>query len=179
MTYSNAKSGFTILETLVAVTILMLAIVGPLTVSQKSLVASTYAKDQIIAAYLAQDAMEFLKNARDTQVSAGLFSNWVSTYSSLCTIANPCSIDTYLATIQQCGNACLVYDRGDRYTNLSSTPGRTTRPTIYSRNFYLDISPSATTNSSNEVRVVVRVFWRNALAPSEVLLESQFFNISR
>ncbi len=171
----NTKSGFTILETLVAVTILMLAIVGPLTVSQKSLVASTYAKDQIIAAYLAQDAMEFLKNARDTQVSAGLFSTWVSTY-SICTMSNPCSIDTYLATFQQCGNACLIYDRGDRYTNSSASPGRAT---IYSRNFYLDTTASATTNSSNEVRVVVRVYWRNALAPSEVLLESQFFNVSR
>ncbi len=176
MKYPNTKSGFTILETLVAVTILMLAIVGPLTVSQKSLVASTYAKDQIIAAYLAQDAMEFLKNARDTQVAAGSFSNWVSTYSLLCTSTTPCSIDTYLATFQQCGNACLIYDRGDRYTNSSANPGRAT---IYSRNFYLDTTAAATTDSSNEVRVVVRVYWRNALAPSEVLLESQFFNVTR
>lgn len=171
----NNKRGFTILETLVAITILMLAIVGPLTASQKSLVASLYAKDQIVAAYLAQDAMEYLKNTRDTTLSGGTFSDWVTLY-SVCTSANPCSIDTYLATFLQCGNACLIYDRGDRYTNSSASPGKAT---IYSRSFYLDRTAAATSDASNEVRVVVRVYWTNSRTPNEVLLESQFFNVSR
>jgi Tfp pilus assembly protein PilV len=53
------NSGFTIVETLVAITILMIAIAGPLTIAQKGLTASTYARDQMIASFLAQDGLEY------------------------------------------------------------------------------------------------------------------------
>jgi Tfp pilus assembly protein PilV len=56
------QKGFTIVETLVAVTILMISIAGPLTVANKGLLAAINAKDQMIASYLAQDAMEYVKN---------------------------------------------------------------------------------------------------------------------
>jgi hypothetical protein len=52
------KSGFTIVETLVAVAILMIAIAGPLTIVNKSLRAAMEAQDQVTAAYLAQDVIE-------------------------------------------------------------------------------------------------------------------------
>ncbi len=171
----NYKKGFTIIETLVAVTILMLAIVGPMTVSQKSLVASLYAKDQIIASYLAQDAMEYLKNKRDTYISVSSFANWVATY-GVCTSANPCSVDTYQDTFDApCINSCRIYDRGDRYSPSSASASQT----IYSRSFYIDNTASATSDPSNEAKVVVRVWWQNSATPSEVLIQSQFFNVSR
>ena len=175
MTTINYKKGFTIIETLVAITILMLAIVGPMTVSQKSLVASIYAKDQIIASYLAQDAMEYLKNKRDTYLSNSTFANWVSTYGA-CTSANPCSVDTYADSFDApCVNSCRLYDRGDRYTPNQASATQT----IFSRSFYIDSSASATSNSSNEVKVVVRVWWQNNANLSEMVIESQFFNVTR
>lgn len=63
--------GFTLLETLVAISLLMMAVVGPLTIAQKSVKTSTYTKNRTTAYYLAQDAIEFLRNIRDTNTLRG------------------------------------------------------------------------------------------------------------
>lgn len=65
------QHGFTLLETMVAVSLLMLSIVGPLTIAQKSVKASTYTKNRTTAYYLAQDAIEYLRNIRDTNSLRG------------------------------------------------------------------------------------------------------------
>lgn len=59
------KRGFTLIETFIAVSILMLAVVGPLTIAQKGIRAGAIAKEQTVAAFLAQDALEFLRAYRD------------------------------------------------------------------------------------------------------------------
>ncbi len=58
--------GFTLVEALVAISILMIAVTGPMTVAQKGLVSAITSKDQMIAAFLAQDAIEYIKNVRDS-----------------------------------------------------------------------------------------------------------------
>lgn len=90
------QKGFTIIETLVAITILMISIAGPLTIAQKSLMAAIYAKDQVIASYLAQDLMEDIKNNRDNYIlSNGLGSlpTWV--YPAVCGQLNIQNDGTY------------------------------------------------------------------------------------
>ncbi|TSC70376.1 MAG: Uncharacterized protein CEO12_400 [Parcubacteria group bacterium Gr01-1014_46] len=57
--------GFTIVETLVAISILTLSILAGFTAVQNSLRSSISAKDQIVAFYLTQEAMEYIKNIRD------------------------------------------------------------------------------------------------------------------
>ena len=42
------SSGFTLIETLVAIAILMIAIAGPLTVAEKGLTATYYSRNQLI-----------------------------------------------------------------------------------------------------------------------------------
>ena len=65
-----SKAGFTLMETLVAVLVLSLAITGPLAIAQKGLQAALISKDQISAFYLAQDAIEYIRYARDTNCLA-------------------------------------------------------------------------------------------------------------
>ncbi len=60
------KRGFTLVETLVAITVLLLSISAPLTIAAKALFAAYYSRDQITAYYLAEEAIEYVKNARDT-----------------------------------------------------------------------------------------------------------------
>ena len=54
------------METLIAVFVLSLAITGPFMIAQKGLQAGLISKDQITAFYLAQDAIEYIRYARDT-----------------------------------------------------------------------------------------------------------------
>ena len=61
--------GFTSVETLVAISILMLAVTGPLYFASESLKAATYARDQITAFYLAQDAFEQIRKIRDDNLN--------------------------------------------------------------------------------------------------------------
>ena len=60
--------GFTLVETLVAVTLLTVAIVAPMTLTSKSLAAAYFAKDQITSFHLAQEAIETVRHARDHNI---------------------------------------------------------------------------------------------------------------
>lgn len=68
---SAQNSGFTLIEMLVAVLLLTMAVAGPLTISSKALTVALVAKDQTIAFYLAQDAVEYVRHVRDTNSLAG------------------------------------------------------------------------------------------------------------
>ncbi|MBU6321364.1 MAG: type II secretion system protein [Patescibacteria group bacterium] len=60
-------SGFTLLETLVAVTILTLAVAGPLYVADRAAVAAQVSSQQLTASYLAQEGIEYARSMRDRE----------------------------------------------------------------------------------------------------------------
>lgn len=60
--------GFTLIETLVAVSLLTIAIMAPMTLTQQSLSSAYYARDQITAYNLAQEGIESVRAIRDSQI---------------------------------------------------------------------------------------------------------------
>lgn len=58
----------TLVETLVAISILAVAIVAPMTLTMQSLSAAYYARDQVIASNLAQEAIEAVRAVRDHNI---------------------------------------------------------------------------------------------------------------
>ena len=59
-------NGFTLIETMVAIAILMLAISGAFMTANSSMVAAQIARDQLTASYLAQEGIEYTRMVRDT-----------------------------------------------------------------------------------------------------------------
>ncbi|MDB5187703.1 MAG: hypothetical protein JWO50_223 [Candidatus Kaiserbacteria bacterium] len=68
MTQQTSSSAFTLIETLVAVSILTISIVAPMVLASQSLQSAYYARDQVVAENLAQEAIEAVRSVRDGQV---------------------------------------------------------------------------------------------------------------
>jgi prepilin-type N-terminal cleavage/methylation domain-containing protein len=68
MTRKRIRRGFTLIETMVAISLLTIAIVAPMTLTAQSLASAYYARDQITAFYLAQEAIEAVRSIRDGQI---------------------------------------------------------------------------------------------------------------
>lgn len=68
--------GFTLVETIVAISVMMLAILGPLAVSTNSLSSSSISTNQIIAYNLAEEGMEVLINKRDSLIFLNPSTGW-------------------------------------------------------------------------------------------------------
>ncbi len=58
----NKKSGFTLVETFVAITILLIAVLIPLSVLSKAISDGLFIKNRVAATYLAQEGMELVIN---------------------------------------------------------------------------------------------------------------------
>ncbi len=124
---NNTKpaKGFTLIETLVAVLILMTAIAGPLTITFKGFTAATVAKDQVTAYFLAQDAIEFIRFARDTNRLASA-TDWLdgggagSINMNACKQASGCAIDTIPGTVAA-GSSALRYNSTSGSYNTTGT----------------------------------------------------------
>jgi len=66
----SAFSGFTIVETLVAIAILLISLATPLSMAEKGLAGAEASRHEITAFYLAQEAIEYLRNIRDSNAIA-------------------------------------------------------------------------------------------------------------
>lgn len=165
-----AAQGFTLIETLVAVFILVTAIAGPLTIASRGLTTALVAKDQVTAFYLAQDAVEYIRYKRDSACLASGVSPcdnavWLSTVSA-CTGANGCYLDSTehspVSPSACIPSACLngttftsskflYYDYSNSRFTYSATVPNIKQP--FARSVIIS------TINTNEVKLKVTVSW--------------------
>jgi type II secretory pathway pseudopilin PulG len=70
--HRKIQGGFTLIETLIAVLILVFAILGPFALSAQSLRASRDARSELVASYLALEGIEIVHNIRDNNSGGDL-----------------------------------------------------------------------------------------------------------
>src|SRR3989344_1758532 len=70
-TLGKTTGGFTLIEMIVAVFILTIAVGAPLYSAAVALKISREAQNRIVAEYLAQEALEFIRNRRDENILNG------------------------------------------------------------------------------------------------------------
>jgi type II secretory pathway pseudopilin PulG len=93
--FKNSIKGFTLVEALVAISILMIAIASPMTLAQKGLSTAILSKDQMIASFLVQDAIEAVKNVRDQIAVSATTGDWLAgpLLPCVCTASENCNFD--------------------------------------------------------------------------------------
>lgn len=65
MLYQNKQSGFSLVETLVAISVLLIVVVGPMTISMQTAKSTSFASEQVQAFFLAQEGLEMAQKGRD------------------------------------------------------------------------------------------------------------------
>lgn len=81
--------GFSLIETLVAVVVLVTAIIGPLTLVERSIHAAVYARDQVTSSFLAEEAIEYIRSVRDGNEHTN--KKWLSSMTDC--IGQLCTVD--------------------------------------------------------------------------------------
>ena len=89
------RQGFTLVETLIAISILVLAVTGAFAAAHNGMMSSLYSKDQVTAFYLAQEAIEQIRNLRDQNGISGNAQGWLA---GIANAGDPCAV----------GNVCYV-----------------------------------------------------------------------
>lgn len=73
LSFSQKNSGgFTLVESLVAISILLIAVVGPISIIGDALHKLYYAKDETIAINIAQEGIEAVRQVRDSNMLAAI-----------------------------------------------------------------------------------------------------------
>ncbi len=154
----TATAGFTLIETLVAVLILATAVAGPLTIASKGLHSALIAKDQTIALFLAQDALEYVRFKRDSNALAGV-SPWLTGLDAC--VSTDGSVACYLDSLEQhptvptaCASpsTCPVMNYDQTSGTFQYTNGT---PSFFRREVQVVTPGSSTT----EAQVIVTVSW--------------------
>jgi prepilin-type N-terminal cleavage/methylation domain-containing protein len=173
----SSSKGFTLVESLVAISIFSLSILGMMSVLSQSLGSTTYAKDKIIAAYLAQEGLEYVRNVRDNYVlynAGGAQAGWNNFLGLSCTVASPCGYNNnstpaspgYLCS--SAGQTCRLYVSNGAYdanpaSGLDSGFTRT-----------LVITPIA--GSTDERRITSTVSWTQGSGNYNISFTEDVFN---
>ena len=173
--------GFTLVETLVAISILSLSILATFTAVQSGLQDSTIVKDRITAFYLNQEGMEIIKNLRDENALNNLSgggTNWLHGMAELlgdpCYFGKTCKVvsPALLANVTYCGVAfgsCPVLNQDSATGLFGYTSGGTWSATIFKREIQF------TKNSDDEVLVTIQISWTTrGVAKSFKVTESLF-----
>ncbi len=185
------KYGFTLVESLVAISILSMSIAATFTAVQNSLQNSSIAKDQTTAFYLAQEAVEFIKNKRDENALISLnesptVTRWLTGISDVpnddCWFGvgvgaigrKTCIVDVTAAlpadTIQACSGdfgTCpfLLKGPNDLFGHQSGTP------TIFRREIQL-----RNVVDGREVEIKVRMSWTSRWGTKSFEITENIFN---
>lgn len=183
MTYKKLKQhswstrGFSLVETLVAISVLLIAIVAPLTVTSKSLQNVFFAREKLTATMLAQEGIEAVVQLhRDSQLdtikNGGTNWDWFVNLDSDCKGASGCAMyfadstsNPVTVSTQSCasGSTCQLYiDTGDDRAKYShqSAGGAATPFTRAIR--VTDIG----NGNTSQVMVESEVTWTTSLFPA-------------
>lgn len=179
------SQGFTLIETVVALALLAAALAGPVTLATRSIFHTRFSKNKLIAAHLAAEGIELVRQKRDSNIMAG--NDWATdlpvtgsaisyqrdtdvTFSWPLSSCTTCGVPlgynsaTGLYT-QGCSSNCTIFtrvitvDRGLGPENQISIPaGKTTVP------------------GPDRMQVTSTISWQDNAGPQSITLTQILYN---
>ena len=162
------QQGFSLVETLVAIALLLLVVTGPMKIITDANHSTSFASEQVTAFFLAQEGLELAQKGRDDLMLQYFKGNITNPWKTFQDDFNKC-----IGSGKQCGltigdtaAATIGITNCDILTNcrlyLDSTPGRSlyvynsagNNQTLFTRT--IQMYP----NGNKEVKVVSTVTWR-------------------
>jgi prepilin-type N-terminal cleavage/methylation domain-containing protein len=197
---THRVAGFSLIEMLVAVSVLLLVIVGPMTVTSRTAKSSAFASEQVQAFFLAQEGLELAQKLRDDLLLRSFIlpttdPNYVGDpwaqftddsnggayrfcYGGGCGLQWDDTTTSVIATPINCStitNCRLYYDTdSDRSKYTYTSLGNEVTP--FTRRITLRPVPTA---SPNSVEVISTVTWRTGsiIAEQSVVAQTYLYNI--
>ncbi len=198
MKITSYTKGYSLIEVLVAIAILMIAIVGPLTIAAKSIQSSQYARQQITATYFAQEGVTAIHAIRNESalayinnptanpnpwawtVASGKYANLNACFSEI----NGCNIDFSDSFLEN--NAVSCATKSNCTLELQITTSSSKKSPFY----VLNVTPPSPTpytrrisltplNTGDEILITSTVEWNSKLLGGmhSVTATSSVFNI--
>ena len=166
------NSGFTLLEALIAISIFTTSILALLSIMTNGIANTNYAKNKIVASYLAEEGVERVRNMRDNLVlfhSEGSQVGW-DEFQALVSPGcdDGCRLDDAdLNNLIECEESCpaLLYDATSGKYNYSSGVGSGYVRTIQAELFGVD-----------EIKISSSVSWTQGSGVKEVTFSESVFN---
>lgn len=139
---NNQRQGFTLIETFVAIVVLMIVVIGPIGMLANALMTATYVKNEVVARHLAQSGIELM-----------LAKNSVATFDASLVGSNPNSEKTYY---------CISFVNLELFSSPACTDALVPAP------FRREITITRLTDGNNSdihqtFKVVSKISWKNNL----------------
>jgi len=162
-------SGFTIIETLIAISILVLAVTGAFSAAHNGMTSALFSKDQITAFYLAQEGIEQIRNLRDRNGLQGVgWMNGIANAGDPCQFSSTCYVDAVNTThLIACSGTCpnLRINTNGFYSYDSGTESKFRREVVMTE---------VVTNQ--EIEVKSTIYWSKGLINRSFTATERLFN---
>lgn len=156
------EKGFTLVEALISIAILMISVAAPLNIASRGLLSAKIAEKQIVATYLAQDMMESIINIKaSNKINNYSESGGVMAGLSKCESTNGCYINTLSQDVTSCSSPDCASSELNFYES-SGTYSYSGSGTFNSSGFRRIAKVKKVSESGGEIKeilVTVDVFW--------------------
>lgn len=185
--FQQKNRGFTLVETLVAISIFTLAILAVSSVLADSIADTGYAKKKMVASYLAQEGIEYIRNMRDTFVlynDPGNTQNGWDAFnqhlvSFACEVSKGCyfddeSLDYGSDSHPMTDLKIIACDGGCRELYYNETTGKYNYDGLGTKSGF--IRKIHIEQINNETKVFSTVYWKQGSGDYNIVFSETLFN---
>lgn len=174
---TKKEGGFTLLELFVSIFIITVGVVAILSALLASVSVTFFSSSRLVAAYLAQEGIEIVRNIRETnwlEIHKGLKSPDEWDDGIICCGTSPCEceadyVTTALTTWADPGRY-LYIDGTTGFYRYISVPSSSDTQTLFRRKITVN------KESADELKVLVYIFWQERGKNFQMLVQEKLYD---